>query len=83
MRKWSFAKARRQADVTKLISTSAKIERANNAALSLIKQVAVMMKPKDIEPVEWEKIYLHEDEFLDIESSIASDYDSGDGEPWE
>ena len=42
-----------------------------------------MMKPKDIEPVEWEKIYLHEDEFLDIESSIASDYDSGDGEPWE
>ena len=31
MRKWSFAKARRQADV------SAKIERANNAALSLIK----------------------------------------------
>ena len=77
MRKWSFAKARRQADV------SARIERANNAALSLIKQVAVMMKPKDIEPVEWEKIYLHEDEFLDIESSIASDYDSGDGEPWE
>ena len=42
-----------------------------------------MMKPKDIEPVEWDKIYLHEDEFLDIESSIASDYDSGDGEPWE
>ena len=31
MRKWSFAKARRQADV------SARIERANNASLSLIK----------------------------------------------
>ena len=77
MRKWSFAKARRQADV------NARIERANNASLSLLKQVAVMLKPKDTEPVEWEKIYLHEDEFLDIESSIASDYESEDGEPWE
>ena len=31
MRKWSFAKARRQADV------NARIERANNASLSLLK----------------------------------------------
>ena len=76
MRKWSFAKARRQADV------SAKIERANNASLSLVKQVAVLLKPSHVEPVEWDKIYSNEDEFLEIESSIGSQEES-QGEPWD
>ena len=35
-----------------------------------------MLKPKGVEPVDWEKIYLNEDEFLEVESSIGSQEES-------
>ena len=41
-----------------------------------------MLKPKGVEPVDWEKIYLNEDEFLEVESSIGSQEES-EGDPGE
>ena len=56
-----MAKSRRQADV------AATIERKNHKGLSLLKDFAVMIKPKKEAPVDWEKIYFGEDEFLELE----------------
>ena len=56
-----MAKSRRQADV------AATIERKNHKGLSLLKDFAVMIKPKKEAPVDWEKIYFDEDEFLELE----------------
>ena len=67
-----MAKAGRQADV------AATIERKNNKAISLLKDIATMLKPEDEKTVNWQDIYLNEDEFLLIENSIESDVESQD-----
>ena len=56
-----MAKSRRQADV------AATIERKNHKGLSLLKDFAIMIKPKNEAPVNWEKIYFDEAEFLEVE----------------
>ena len=72
MRQWGMAKARRQADV------AATIERKNHKELSLLKDFAVMIKPKNQDTVDWTKIYVHENEFLEVEKSIESTEESED-----
>ena len=53
-----MAKARRSADI------NATIERRHHKSLSLLKDIAVMMKPRNEDPVDWAKIHSTEDEFL-------------------
>ena len=45
-----------------------------------MKDIAVMMKPKDEEPVDWSKIYMNEEEFLEIDKSIESEVESEEEE---
>ena len=70
IRKWSMAKARRSADI------NATIERRHNKSISVLKNIAVMMKPKEEDPVDWSKIHSTEDEFLEIDKSIESEVES-------
>ena len=72
MRKWAMAKARRQADV------NATIERKHNQSVSVLKNIAVMMRPANEDPVDWAKIYSNEEEFLEIEQSIESEESAED-----
>ena len=56
-----MAKARRSADI------NATIERRHNKSISVLKNIAVMMKPKEEDTVDWSKIHSTEDEFLEID----------------